>query len=109
MNESRANEEYWAKHKSSWENSGLSQRRYCQEEGLCPRKFNYHLKKLSKEAAKSDFKFIEVPSSILEKKPVKAGRSNLKVELPNGITVVLELSADLTLAQVIEVAGAARC
>jgi hypothetical protein len=102
--------EDWLKHKSLWESSGLSQRQYCQGASLCPRKFNYHLKRLSKKkAVTSDFKFIGVPSSILEKKALKEARGTLKIELPNGVSLVLELSADMTLSQVIDVVGAVRC
>jgi hypothetical protein len=109
MNSNRKEETYWQKHKASWEASGLSQRGYSKREGLCNRKFNYHLKRLSKVPAEVGWRFIEVPGSILEKKPENVRGSPVKVELPNGVSLVLELSAVLTLAQVIEVVGAMRC
>ena len=108
MSKSRVDESYWIKHKVAWESSGLSQRSYSNQEGLCNRKFNYHVKRLTAQSSKRDFKFIEAPS-ILVKSPVREEVGRLRLELPNGVAIVLELSADLPLTKVLEVAGAFRC
>ena len=109
MSKSRVDEIYWIKHKASWESSGLSQRSYSNQEGLCNRKFNYHIKRLNAESSKRDFKFIEAPSRVLGRSPVREDVGRLRMELPNGVVIVLELSADLPLTKVLEVAGAFRC
>lgn len=106
MSKSRVDEPYWTKHKEAWSRSGLSQRSYCKQEGMCNKKFNYHIKRLNEGNRKQDFKFIEAPLGILGKKTERAERDNLKVELPNGVIIFLELSTDRTLAQVLEVVGA---
>jgi hypothetical protein len=110
MNKSREeNNAYWTKHKNAWEGSGLSQSSYSKQEGLCIRTFNYHVRKLNNQSTKQEFKFIEAPLGILGKRVEKEERVSLRVELPNGVAIVLELSAALPLSQVIAVAGALRC
>jgi hypothetical protein len=108
MNKRRVDEAYWRKHKESWKSSGLSQRSYSMQEGLCNKKFNYHIKRLDKQSTTQDFKFIEAPINILSKRETRE-RGSLRIELPNRVVIVLDLSAELSLSDVIALAGAARC
>ncbi len=105
MKEPQQDKTYWLEHKSAWERSGLSQRRYSAQEGLCNRKFNYHVKKLEQQSNKTRFKFIEATSTISAKSPVGA-QGSIDVRLANGVVVAVTLSAEMTLAQVFELAGA---
>lgn len=97
---------YWREQKSTWESSGLSQRSYCKQEGLSYQKFNYHIRKLNDKALLPAFKFIEAPRTILVTKDEEEKQRPVRVELPNGVSVVLELSVALSLSQVIKAAGA---
>lgn len=108
MNKTQIDESYWAKQKAAWEESGLSQRKYCKQEGVCNRKFNYHIHRLIRHETKQEFKFIEAPLSHLVKQPSKA-EGRVRLEFPNQVVIVLELSAELTLSRAIEAAGAFRC
>lgn len=106
----KAEREDWLRHESLWKSSGLSQRQYSQSANLCPRRFNYHLKRLNKEGSvSSDFKFIGVKGGALEKNALKDARGGFKIELPNGVSVVVSLSSGMSLAEVISAAGAVRC
>lgn len=105
MKKKRVDEMYWRRHKASWERSGLSQRRYSTQEGICHKKFNYHLKRLENQSTGEDFKFIEAPINILSKKDTKE-RGSVRLELPNRVVIVLDLSAELSLSEALALAGA---
>ncbi len=109
MNKNKESED-WSKHKSLWEASGLSQRQYCLGTSLCPRKFNYHLKRLSKEqTVEPEFKFIDVSRRVQKNKPLNSERSLMRIELPNGVVINLELTPDRKLSEVINAVGVMPC
>lgn len=107
-------EESWARHKEHWESSGLSQRAYCHQSGLNYKKFNSEMLKLNghqtKRRTKSELRFIEAKTPVVLEAVTKKDKVTLRVELPNGASIVLEnASIDEWLPKMIESAGTLSC
>ena len=107
-------QESWARHKEHWESSGLSQRAYCHQSGLNYKKFNSEMLKLKghqrKPRTKSKLRFIEAETSVVLEAAKKKEKVILRVELPNGASIVVEnASIDECLPKLIESAGALSC
>ncbi len=95
------------KYKEAYEGSGLSQSAYCKKEGLPYKRFNYLLHKLNNQATKGAFKFIEARAKEVCAPLIKEERGSVRLELLNGVVVVLEISADLPLSVILNAAAGA--
>jgi len=96
----------WERHSEAWEASGLTQRAYCEQEGLEHGRFVYHHNRRLSRSKKRDLNFIEIPCA----KALGSEVSSLQLILPNGIRVgiVGKVNPDL-LQEVLRAAGAIAC
>lgn len=99
--------EYWKEHSESWRESDLSQKAYCEREGISYRSFIYQHNRLMNRSKKAPVHFIEA-------KPAPAVINNqvsgLQLILPNGIRIVISADINPALLQtVLSVAGAFQC
>ena len=89
MTKTGANDTEWQERVQSWQQSGLSQSTWCQQNDISVSKFGYWKRKLETvSAAKSaqHFAFVPVTSAPQPVEPPSAS-SQLTVVLPNGVTV----------------------
>jgi len=57
MKASKEKQEFWKSHLKNWKSSGVSQRKYCEENGINTNTFGYWIQKL-KQVNKRDSSFI---------------------------------------------------
>ena len=55
MKASNEKQEFWKGHLENWKSSGISQRKYCEENGINKNTFNYWCKKIKKNRKESSF------------------------------------------------------
>lgn len=100
-------QELWKAHYESWKVSGISQRAYCEQEGIGYRSFVHQHNRLMKQSKKAPLNFIEIkPESAVISVPM----SQVQLMLPNGIRI--GISAEInpgTLRTVLSVAMAVSC
>jgi hypothetical protein len=97
----------WKEHSNSWRESGLSQKAYCEREGISYRSFVYHHNRLKNRSKKAPVQFIEAkPAPVVINNQV----SGLQLILPNGIRIGIGADIKAALLQtVLSVAGAFQC
>ena len=98
----KSNRAQWENRITAWSESGLSQKEFCNQNGISASAFHYWRKRLRKEAAGSQ-PFVEVkapsPASIVYS---DRGPSGLTLRLSGGIEIMVNAESDLSLlAQVI--------
>lgn len=108
MQKKKPKDEYWLNHKKAWQDSGLSQRNYSKQEGLCNRRLNYHINRLNKLETNQGLSFIKAPNFLKKSLEIK-NLDGLNIKFPNGVVINLTLSTKLTLLQVIEAVGVIPC
>ena len=77
-------EVFWWKHSEAWKVSGLTQQKYCEQQGInCP-SFMYQHTKLTKKAKQNGMRFIETKS---ESSSINNHAAGLQLMLPNGVRI----------------------
>ena len=100
-------QDLWKAHYESWKTSGISQRAYCEQEGISYRSFVHQHNRLMKQSKTAPLNFIEVKA---EPAVVSRPVSGLQLMLPNGIRI--DISAEINpglLQTVLSVAGVIQC
>jgi hypothetical protein len=103
---------HWAEQNRLWETSGLSQQKYCEQQGLSYRQFIYW-RGLLKERTSNNLnpkllKITTTPTS-LKQQIIAESNSNLEVILPSGIKLYIKSESDISKAYaLIERLGGAR-
>lgn len=97
----------WKAYSEAWKTSGLSQKAYCEQEGINYRSFVYQHNRLLRQSKKASLNFIEA-------KRAAAVMSNhtygLQLMLPNGIRIGIGAEINAVILQtVLSVAGAVPC
>lgn len=100
-------EQFWQEHMISWKNSGLSQLKYCKQQGVNYNSFVYQRGRLGNSQVSPSVKFIEAPESTpLKEAPLPV----LQFMLPNGVRIGMTAAADAQLIQrVVSVIGGLKC
>jgi len=83
IGESNDHEKYWQHQIRTWRTSGLSQRAYCQKNGLSEYRFSKWKRRLVKDNIDSHFVRVSLPAHLPD--PIK--RCVLHVYAPNGFRV----------------------
>lgn len=81
----------WLSHIEQWNESGLSQRAYCQQAGISSRKFYYHAQRLKNKKNPPSLTFIKatLPEKLFSAKKEEP-KGNIRLIFPNGVQAVLE-------------------
>lgn len=97
----------WRSHSEAWKTSGLTQKAYCEENGISYGSFVYQHNRMARKAVRSSVKFIE--RKALPQKPV-INTPRLQLILPNGIRIGIEgeMSTEF-LETVLRAAGGIPC
>lgn len=104
---------FWKGHIEGWKESGLSQARYCETQGIKLTTFSYYrhvFLNSTSSAIKSDFsmKFLSVPAK--ETNFSQPSAAPLQLLLPNGIRIGISLDVpEPFLKMVLNVAGQVSC
>ncbi len=85
---------YWQKHNESWQASGLTQQKYCEQENINLTTFSWWRSKGLKNKTCQPSKFI--PAVVKESIPTHS-QADIQIVFPNQIKVILpsNLSADV--------------
>jgi hypothetical protein len=76
---------YWQQHISQWQQSGLSQAKYCKQHGLKANRFSYHkLKFQAKPTQTSSTSFIKIPVAQVA---VKETQAPLTLHFASGLSL----------------------
>ena len=76
---------FWQQHISQWQQSGLSQAKYCKQHGLKVNRFSYHKLKLkTKSAQTSSTSFIKIP---VAQAAVKETQAPLTLHFASGLSL----------------------
>lgn len=94
--------EFWSNHSRAWENSGLSRKKYCENEMLSYWSFRTWYAKLKPEYSKSK-KFIKIQNS----NPIRFSEQKIEISISSGIKIIVSenVSHD-TLIKIFKAAGA---
>ncbi|QDQ39437.1 hypothetical protein E3226_003010 [Legionella geestiana] len=98
---------YWRSHSDAWKASGLTQKAYREEHGICYGSFVYQHNRMARKAERTSVRFIE--RKAMQPRPaVNAPR--LHLILPNGIRIGIdgEMSEEL-LETILRAAGSLSC
>jgi len=97
----------WTDHSEAWKASGITQRAYCEQEGISYRSFVYQHNRLMSQSKKAPLNFIEAkPESTV----ISRHTGGLQLMLPNGIRISIDAEINPVLLQtVLSVAGAVQC
>lgn len=103
---------YWSEQNKHWESSGLSQKKFCEQQGLNYRQFVHWRRLINKSMVrKPEPKLLKVTTtstSTVNPAP-RASESTLEVVLPTGIKLFIKTESDLRKASaLIHLLGAAR-
>lgn len=100
-------EVFWRKHSEAWKASGLTQQKYCEQEGISCPSFMYQHTKLTKKVKQNGMKFIEAKP---ESSTLNNQAPGLQLMLPNGVRVGITNEVTVGLLQaVLTIAGSLRC
>ena len=91
---------YWSDQNKQWESSGLSQKKFCEQQGLNYRHFVHWRGLINTKVKKSEPKLLKVSatSTSLVNPTLRAVESTLEVLLPTGIKLYIKTEADLSKA-----------
>jgi hypothetical protein len=97
----------WKAHSEAWKASGITQRAYCEQEGISYRSFIHHHHRLTSQSKKIPLNFIEAKA---EPAVISSHSTGLQLMLPNGIRISIgsEINPEL-LQTVLDVAGTIQC
>lgn len=97
----------WKDHSEAWMASGISQRAYCEQEGISYYSFVYQHTRLMNQSKKTPLSFIEAKP---EPAVIGGQAAGLQLLLPNGIRIGIGSDINPVLLQtVLSVAGAIQC
>lgn len=98
---------FWRSHSEAWKTSGLTQKAYCEENGISYSSFVYQHNRMARKAERCSVKFIE-KKALPQTPPTNMPR--LQLILPNGIRIGIEgvMSVEL-LETVLRAAGGIPC
>lgn len=106
------NQAYWTEKNSLWESSELSQRKFCEQQGLSYRKFIYWRHLLNEETgspSKPKLLKISTTRTNLKSCVIAEPDSSLEVILPTGIKLYIKREGDISKASaLIQLLGGAR-
>ena len=112
MSERTKNQAYWTEQSSLWESSELSQRKFCEQQGLRYRQFIYWrnlLNESKKSSSKPKLLKISTTRTSLKSYAIAEPDSGLEVILPTGIKLYIKAEADISKAcGLIHLLGVAR-
>ena len=83
IDEASSQKRFWRHHIQAWQDSGLSQRAYCQKNNLKEYRFSHWKSRLTKDNVASRFVRVPLPSHL----PVPIKRGVLHVYSPNGFRI----------------------
>lgn len=110
MNEeikSSETESFWKKHSDAWKLSGLTQLKYCEQEGISYPTFVYQHTKLNQKPRGSSMRFIKATTETTNTYSQTAG---LQLMLPNGVRIGVTNEVNIGFLQsVLTLAGALKC
>ena len=112
MSERIKNQAYWTEQSSLWESSKLSQRKFCEQQGLNYRQFIYWRNLLNeRKSSSSKPKLLKISTIQTSQKSYAITKpdSGLEVILPTGIKLYIKAEADISKAsELIHLLGVAR-
>jgi hypothetical protein len=88
--ETSSQKKFWQHHIQAWQDSGLSQRAYCQKNNIKEYRFSHWKSRLAKNSVSGCFVRVPMPTHL----PVPIKRSALHVYSPNGFRVDVEEDFD---------------
>jgi len=95
----RHGQEYWKRHVTGWQQSGLTRAAYCEKHSLSLQTFAYWRKRLKTNTPAVTL--VQIPAKM---SPLQSESSPLRIEFSNGVTIVTpDGFNESTLASVIEV------
>jgi hypothetical protein len=103
---------YWSEQNTLWKSSGLSQQKFCEQQGLVYKQFVYWRGRLNRNNAKSaEPKLLKVSTTPAcpPSQAIAETASCLEVLLPTGIKLYIKSDADISKAtMLIQLLGGAR-
>ncbi len=98
---------FWKGHSEAWKTSGLTQKAYCEQEGISYKSFVYQHNRLTAKSKNVPLNFIKAKPELPE---VNSQRAGLFLVLPNGIRLGINGEVNAPLLQVVlSVAGGMTC
>ncbi len=105
----------WSQQYADWKSSGLSQKKWCQEQGISDSTFRYRCKRICDEASRlvenneryKPFGFAEIPNTVIENPPMELPANEreaaIVIQLRNSFIKISNSIADKKLQKVLEV------
>jgi hypothetical protein len=98
---------FWKGHSEAWKTSGLTQKSYCEQEGISYKNFVYQHNRLTSKSKSASINFIKAKPELTEANSQGTG---LFLVLPNGIRLGINGEINAALLQtVLNVAGGMTC
>lgn len=98
---------FWRSHSESWKASGLTQKEYCEQEGISFKSFIYQHHRITAKANNRSIKFIE---SRPIQSPSGCAATRLQLIFPNGVRIGIDGELNTELLQTLfSIAGGIPC